>query len=93
MAKAATKSQIIAKMRLERIAQAAWDKGIKATVYNCPEIRTNSTDVFAGVELPLIALLRALKKENGGATSSVIAIVRAGVYAWLGATNRTPASR
>jgi hypothetical protein len=55
-----------AKLRLERIARTAWDKGIKATVYNCPEIRTNSTDVFAGVELPLISLLDALKKEGGG---------------------------
>jgi len=60
-------TQGYAKMRLERIAQDAWAQGIKATVYNCPEIRTNSTDVFAGVELPLIALLRALKKEGGGA--------------------------
>lgn len=60
-------TQGYAKMRLERIAQAAWEQGIKATVYNCPEIRTNSTDVFAGVELPLIALLEALKKEGGGA--------------------------
>ena len=59
-------TQGYAKMRLERIAQAAWDKGVKATVYNCPEIRTNSTDVFAGVELPLISLLHALKKEGGG---------------------------
>ncbi len=59
-------TQGFAKMRLERIAQAAWDSGIKATVYNCPEIRTNSTDVFAGVELPLISLLDALKKEGGG---------------------------
>jgi hypothetical protein len=56
-----------AKMRLESIAQAAWAKGIKATVYNCPEIRTNSSDIFVGVELPLFSLLRALKKENGGA--------------------------
>jgi hypothetical protein len=54
-----------AKMRLERIAQAAWAEGIKATVYNCPEIRTNSSDIFAGVELPLIPLLKALKKEDG----------------------------
>jgi hypothetical protein len=60
-------TQGMAKMRLERIAQTAWDKGIKATVYNCPEIRTNSSDIFAGVELPLIPLLHALKKENGGA--------------------------
>ncbi|TAH46448.1 MAG: hypothetical protein EYC67_08830, partial [Betaproteobacteria bacterium] len=60
-------TQGYAKMRLERIAQAAWAEGIKATVYNCPEIRTNSTDVFAGVELPLISLLEALKREGGGA--------------------------
>ncbi len=60
-------TQGYAKMRLERIARAAWAQGVKATVYNCPEIRTNSTDVFAGVELPLISLLEALKKEGGGA--------------------------
>jgi hypothetical protein len=60
-------TQGYAKMRLERIAQGAWDKGVKATVYNCPEIRTNSSDIFVGVELPLFSLLRALKKENGGA--------------------------
>ncbi len=59
-------TQGLAKMRLERIAQAAWSKNIKATVYNCPEIRTNSSDIFAGVELPLIPLLNALKQENGG---------------------------
>lgn len=55
-----------AKMRLERIAEAAWADGIKATVYNCPEIRTNSSDIFAGVELSLFPLLTALKQENGG---------------------------
>lgn len=59
-------TQGLAKMRLERIAETAWGKGIRATVYNCPEIRTNSSDIFAGVELPLIPLLNALKKENGG---------------------------
>lgn len=56
-----------AKMRLERVAEAAWSEGIKATVYNCPEIRTNSSDIFVGVELSLFPLLKALKKENGGA--------------------------
>lgn len=56
-----------AKMRLEDIARNAWAQGIKATVYNCPEIRTNSSDIFVGVELPLISLLYALRKENGGA--------------------------
>ncbi len=56
-----------AKMRLESIAAAAWEKGIKATVYNCPEIRTNSSDIFVGVELSLFPLLKALRKEAGGA--------------------------
>lgn len=60
-------TQGYAKMRLEEHAQAAWDKGIKATVFNCPEIRTNSSDVFAGIELSLVPLLSALKKEGGGA--------------------------
>jgi hypothetical protein len=54
-------------MRLEQIAVSAWDKNIKATVYNCPEIRTNSSDIFAGVELSLFPLLKALKQEQGGA--------------------------
>lgn len=60
-------TQGYAKMRLEKIAGDAWAAGVKATVYNCPEIRTNSSDVFTGIELPLIPLLLALKKENGGA--------------------------
>jgi Family of unknown function (DUF6936) len=60
-------SQGHAKMRLEHIAETAWASGIKATVYNCPEIRTNSSDIFVGVELSLFPLLKALKKENGGA--------------------------
>lgn len=59
-------TQGYAKMRLERIAMAQWQQGIKSTVFNCPEIRTNSSDIFVGVELPLIALLAALRKENGG---------------------------
>jgi hypothetical protein len=58
-------TQGYAKMRLEAVATAAWSQGIKATVYNCPEIRTNSSDIFAGVELSLFPLLRALKKEGG----------------------------
>jgi len=55
-----------AKMRLEHIAENAWKQGIKATVYNCPEIRTNSSDIFVGVELSLFPLLKALLKEQGG---------------------------
>lgn len=59
-------TQGYAKMRLERVAEAAWAQGVKATVYNCPEIRTNSSDIFVGVELSLFPLLKALKREGGG---------------------------
>jgi len=54
-------------MRLESVAEAAWKNGITATVFNCPEIRTNSSDIFVGVELSLFPLLVALKREGGGA--------------------------
>ena len=60
-------TQGYAKKRLESIARAAWDKGVKATVFNCPEIRTNSSDIFVGVELSLVPLLAALKREGCGA--------------------------
>ncbi|MEO7495569.1 MAG: hypothetical protein ABIT83_15740 [Massilia sp.] len=60
-------TQGYAKMRLESVAEAAWKQGIRATVFNCPEIRTNSSDIFVGVELSLFPLLKALKKEGGGA--------------------------
>nr|HOP41063.1 hypothetical protein [Geobacteraceae bacterium] len=35
-----------AKIRLEEIASAAWEKGVRATVFNCPEIQTNSSALF-----------------------------------------------
>lgn len=53
-----------AKIALENIAKAAVQKNIRATVYNCPEILTNSSSIFQGVELCLYALLKALKKEQ-----------------------------
>jgi hypothetical protein len=59
-------TQGYAKMRLESIASAAWAQGVAATVFNCPEIRTNSSDIFVGVELSLFPLLTALKREGGG---------------------------
>src|SRR3990167_6859755 len=60
-------TQGYAKMRLERVATDAWAQGIRATVFNCPEIRTNSSDIFVGVELSLFPLLKALKQEGGAA--------------------------
>ena len=53
-----------AKIRLEDHAIAARTKGIIATVYNCPEIQTNSSALFMGVELSLYPLIEALKKEG-----------------------------
>ena len=53
-----------AKIRLEDIATAAWEKGIKATVYNCPEIQTNSSALFLGVENSLYPLIASLKQEG-----------------------------
>lgn len=53
-----------AKMALESYAEEAFSKGIKATVFNAPEILTNSSSIFAGIEIPLYTLLAALEKEN-----------------------------
>lgn len=60
-------TQGYAKMRLEQVAEHAWSTGVRATVFNCPEIRTNSSDIFVGVELSLFPLLKALMKEGDGA--------------------------
>ena len=57
--------QGIAKMRLESIAEEATAKGIPATVYNCPEIQTNSSALFLGVEISLYPLLSAVLLEAG----------------------------
>ena len=55
-----------AKMRLENIAVTAVRDGVTAAVYNCPEIQTNSSALFLGVELSLYPFLTALEREGGG---------------------------
>lgn len=57
--------QGFAKMRLEDIAAEATAAGIPATVYNCPEIQTNSSALFLGVEISLYPLLSAIQREAG----------------------------
>ncbi|HEY5522702.1 MAG TPA: hypothetical protein VIK21_05880 [Desulfuromonadaceae bacterium] len=57
--------QGFAKMRLEEIASEAAANGIPATVYNCPEIQTNSSALFLGVEISLYPLLSAIRREAG----------------------------
>lgn len=55
-----------AKMKLEKHATDAWQKGIRAQVFNCPEILTNSSSIFLGVEVSLYPLLGSLEREGGG---------------------------
>jgi hypothetical protein len=61
-----------AKMRLEDIAQQAWEEGVNVTVFNCPEIQTNSSALFLGVEISLYPLLTALQHEGGGPSAEAI---------------------
>lgn len=64
--------QGIAKMRLEDIAAEFTAAGIPATVFNCPEIQTNSSALFLGVEISLYPLLNAIRREAGDAIASVV---------------------
>lgn len=52
-----------AKMRLENHAKKFMQEGIHCTVYNCPEILTNSSAIFLGVEVCLYPLMKAYRKE------------------------------
>lgn len=61
--------QGFAKMRLEDIAAEARNQGINATVFNCPEIQTNSSALFLGVELSLYPLLHAVRNAAGAAAA------------------------
>lgn len=56
-----------AKIRLEEHAEAAWAAGVKATVFNSPEIWTNSSALFSGVELSLFPLLTAVRQAGAAA--------------------------
>ena len=56
--------QGFAKKELENIASKARSKNIAATVYNCPEILTNSSSIFLGIEVALYPLLKAFKNEG-----------------------------
>lgn len=64
--------QGFAKILLENIASEATAKGIQATVYNCPEIQTNSSALFLGVEISLYALLTAIRKEAGDKVAATL---------------------
>lgn len=55
-----------AKKQLEQIAISATktSSDIKACVFNCPEILTNSSSIFQGVEVPLYPLLATIEHED-----------------------------
>ena len=63
-----------AKKLLEQCAEEAWRDGLRATVFNSPEIWTNSSALFSGVELslyPLLASVREAGRVQGGAALAV----------------------
>lgn len=55
--------QGFAKIELENIARRAMDSGVPVCVFNAPEILTNSSSLFLGVEIALYPLLGAFRKE------------------------------
>ena len=58
------------KMLLERFAEEAWSEGVRCTVFNSPEIWTNSSALFRGVEVSLYPLLEALRAEGPGSPAA-----------------------
>ncbi|HEX2889776.1 enoyl ACP reductase FabMG family protein [Vineibacter terrae] len=55
--------QGFAKLELENIARRATSDGVRVCVFNAPEILTNSSSIFQGVEIALYPLLGAFRKE------------------------------
>lgn len=53
-----------AKCDLENYSKKWFAQGVQTCVYNCPEILTNSSSIFQGVEIALYNLLRSLKREQ-----------------------------
>ncbi|MFN8845629.1 MAG: enoyl-acyl carrier protein reductase FabMG [Bdellovibrionales bacterium] len=64
-----------AKMALEDVAARWLKENVAVSVYNCPEILTNSSSIFQGVEVPLYALIRAFQKSfpDHGRTHQIVA--------------------
>ena len=61
--------QGFAKLQLEELSKTYFKKGIRTCVFNVPEILTNSSSIFLGVEVVLYPLLRALRKEGASSTA------------------------
>lgn len=61
-----------AKIHLEEISYLNQQKGINTSVYNCPEILTNSSSIFQGVEVSLYPLLLLLNKKKTPKTTKIV---------------------
>jgi hypothetical protein len=61
-----------AKIELEKLCETYFAQGLKTSVYNCPEILTNSSSIFQGVEVPLYPFLGALANKNHPATKKTV---------------------
>ena len=59
-----------AKLLLERLAEDAWARGVRCTVFNAPEIWTNSSALFRGVEVSLYHLLEMIRREGNGSAAA-----------------------
>jgi len=64
--------QGFAKLRLEAISDTAFEKNVSCTVFNVPEILTNSSSIFLGIEVVLYPLMQALQKEAPQKTPPLI---------------------
>lgn len=53
-----------AKLKLEHVAEEFFKKSYLCCVYNCPEILTQSSSVFQGVEVPLYTLVDSLRESS-----------------------------
>ncbi|MEM7569714.1 MAG: hypothetical protein AAF337_07960, partial [Pseudomonadota bacterium] len=66
--------QGFAKKALEAVAEDAHGDGVSVGVFNAPEILTNSSGIFVGVELPLYRLMLAIESEAPALLNDVRAI-------------------
>jgi len=60
-----------AKRKLEEHAAAAWRDGVRCTVFNAPEIWTQSSALFLGVEVSLYPLLEAVRRAGPGTAAAL----------------------
>jgi hypothetical protein len=61
-----------AKLELEKLCEKYFAQGLHTAVFNCPEILTNSSSIFQGVEVPLYPFMGALKKQATPYTQRVL---------------------